>query len=168
MKLKIVFSSLILIVACFWACNSETTTEKNKDTATTVKKRVIADVEPEACRVPDPKNPGEYLPYRITDSCANAYLDDYQAYVTKALDTLEIGGGNPAYNSTRLVYGAKVNLGEIRDILNDSKHKDADDLFVMMGVVNTDSTEMIFVLQSAATGATEYFDFTRPCPPGCP
>lgn len=125
-----------------------------------------SDAEPTACRVPNPEDPEEYLPYRITETCASNYISDYKEYIAGVLDTVVVGGGDSLYNSEKLVRGARVKIGELRAILEDAKYDDDDHLFVMMGIMDTDSTEMIFVLES--TDGDDYFDFTRPCPPGCP
>jgi len=94
-------------------------------------------------------------------------MDKYQAYISEVSTTLE------KYDSLvypdpgkRLVYGAKVDRAELLEVL--LKSEPGDSLFIMMGIMDTDSTELIFAVECKAKENWKFFDFTQPCPTACP
>lgn len=140
---------LVILLACLWACNSE---HQNRP----------------IFKKPDPI-------WQIPSEDAEAYMHSYRQYIREVKDTLEATGGDVNYNNERLVYGAKVNLQELRAILfhsHDTLGLDSiNQLYVMMGISpssGTDSTKLIFALNSTVNNSTKYFNFTMPCPTACP
>ena len=112
---------------------------------------------------------GDTLTYRIKDSCATKFISQYQEFLGELKDTLNTinsGGGFTSTADQQLVWGAKVDLRELREILIRSNMNDS--LFIMQGIMSNNKTEMIFVLKSTDDNTVQYFDFTMPCPTACP
>ena len=151
MKSKIQIT-LFLLSITFYACNLEqpaTVKEPQKILAS------FQDVE------------NRDLSHKIDSADAVNYINDYKLYIDGVNQTI-VNTDNPSYPdpSEKLVYGARVDLIELREILLNAKS--GDQLYAMLGVMPTDSTAIIFTLESASTNKVEFFDFTYPCPTACP
>jgi hypothetical protein len=153
MKSKIhILISLILSSIIFYACNTEQPATVNKS--------------PKAMAISQ-KGEGGNLSHKIDSAHAVNYINDYKSYIDGVNQTI-LNADNPSYPdpSEKLVYGARVDLIELREILLHAKS--GDQLYAMLAVMPTDSTEIIFTLESASTNKVEFFDFTYPCPTACP
>ncbi|MEM9920095.1 MAG: hypothetical protein AAF990_18510 [Bacteroidota bacterium] len=121
---------------------------------------------------PKPRNDST-TPHQIDATAAKNHIDAYEAYIDQVIDTLSSDeGGEWANPGKRLIYGASVDIEELREILFVSdKQGDLakkDSLFIMMGIMDSDSTELIFALKSGVEPSWKFFDFTLPCPNACP
>lgn len=105
--------------------------------------------------------------YQIPNIDARSYIDKYQEYIT----SIEPEISSPE-EAQFLTYGAKVDLAELARIVGRAQDPDSDSsqIFVMMGIMPSDTTEVIFCLNKYSEGnvTSSFFDFTRPCPTSCP
>ncbi|MEM1319210.1 MAG: hypothetical protein AAGG75_03085 [Bacteroidota bacterium] len=102
--------------------------------------------------------------FQIEPEKAFEYANNYREYIDGVKDSL-----GEASNDTRLIYGARVAIDELKEILFNSSATDTSgQLYVMLGIMPSDSTEVIFTLQSGITSEWTSYDFTLPCPTGCP
>ena len=155
MNSKIIFRlSVFLLLICSWACQQETNP------------------------TPPLERPGPGLTdslgsYQIDSADAVQYISDYQNYIDSVSDTLSNNYATQFPNpAEKLVYGARVDLMTLREILlnSDRLNPENDTLYLMMGTMENeaDSTGLIFCLNSGADDSWLFFDFTMPCPNACP
>lgn len=124
------------------------------------------------------------LRYKICEDMAYDYLSRYNSYIDDVRDDLKKYDPT-VYENTRetLNYGSHTTVREFRNILKNTNFKDDDKIFLMNGmkqrkVDGKDVTEVIFVVESFPRGIANakssdgptytYFNFTQPCPNGCP
>lgn len=72
--------------------------------------------------------------------------------------------------SQYIVSGFRVPAADLLGVLmaiNGGNHQSGDSIWAMMAVRDTLAT-LIFQAKDRTTGRTVYYDFTYPCPPGCP
>ena len=150
-KIKILIT-LFLLSITFYACNLE-----QPDTVKESHKILASFQEGE----------NRDLSHKIDSAHAVNYINDYRSYINGVNQSI-LNADNASYPdpSEKLVYGARVDLIELREILLNAKS--GDQLYAMLGVMPSDSTEIIFTLESASTNKVEFFDFTYPCPTACP
>lgn len=110
--------------------------------------------------------------YQIPDTLATHCIDSYNSYIKDVKNDLKntsLGGSI----EKSLIYGAKVDLAELKEIL-DMSNCNTDELYAMLAIMPNDSTEVVFALKSTSVPDEDpttpwiYFDFTNPCPTSCP
>lgn len=103
---------------------------------------------------------------RINNECAFSCINSYEEKIT------EIKAQNATFTNIDelLVRGAKVELNELRSILNAAERNDQDELYAMLAAMPDGATEIVFVLKTfdADKETMEFFNFTQPCPHACP
>jgi len=157
MNLKIIFRLsvfLFLICSCSWACQEETD-------------------PPASPELPHLGLTDSLASYRIDSVDAIQYINNYQEYINSVNDTLSNNYAAQFPDSRKkLVYGARVDLQELRQVLFDANRSnlDNDTLYLMLGTMGNeaDSTGLVFSLQSGTDGSWQFYDFTMPCPNACP
>ncbi len=169
MKSNTIFSvGAFFLLICLWACqNSETTPVENGNKKGRFNPRSGLD---------------NHLTYQIAGFRAKQYIEEYQEYINLVDSTITKEDEELGENSVgKLIYGTKVDLKELKEIL-DSSDMEIDELYLMLGIMDTDSTELIFSLASidstkiisgpdttiSMDTTWTFFDFTMPCPTACP
>lgn len=168
MKTPLFFIYIALVITlCFWTC--QPAPESNNGAgqppalSTDTPDKKLAD---EDCRIVLTPRIGDPLSHEIRDTCAIRYIEEYQHYITEVQNTLTMDHPERFRNvGEKLVFGAKVDRAELREMLMKSSHKDP--LWIMMGIMPSDSTELIFSMKDS-TDTWRYYDFTYPCPTACP
>jgi len=114
-----------------------------------------------------------YESQKIEHQDAEDYINDYRDYIDDVRRDLADSDPTKYPNDKKkLNYGSWVRLGELREVLLNANFKDDDQLYLMNGIKG-DSTEIFFSLRTSQKGPNQdsiwlSFDFTRPCPTGCP
>lgn len=113
--------------------------------------------------------------FQISPDTAKQRIERYAEFSNNMTDFLEAAGVSS--DSTKyFVYGQKVQIDELKSIL-ESATDQHNDLYIMLGIDNvTQETDIIFSLRCDTVQCNfepvlpfwEYFDFTRPCPQYCP
>lgn len=147
--LSLIFSSLF-----FLTCKTDTESEQSQSEL------------PEGTKAKQGSS-GGILSHKIPNADAELYIRQYKEYIEKVDTTLDsIPNGDGMNTDSKLVFGARVDLLEILEIIKDAKPQ--DQLFVMMGLMENDTTEAIFALNTHSTDEWTFYDFTQPCPTACP
>ncbi|MDC8003612.1 hypothetical protein POV27_06085 [Aureisphaera galaxeae] len=123
----------------------------------------------------DDKNcPKSTKTYQIPDSTGINSINNYETYINAVKKDLVKHDTIPTANvDERLIYGAKVELAELREILT-MADCNTDELYAMLAIMPNDSTEIVFALKSTTVMDSDpatpwlFFDFTHPCPTACP
>ncbi len=171
-----IFAILLIFGLGLWACQSEAPTSKKEASSTAI---------PSSSTNATPDNASNATPsttassgqvqqvsnrkvysHAITEDKAQTSIAAYQTYVNSVNQNL-VGENNGFSDApSKLVYGAKVDRYELREILLNSNV--GDELFAMMAIMPNDSTEIVFALKNETTNSWQYYDFTQPCPNACP
>ena len=149
--------SFFVFIISLWACNETQDSQSSSH----------SNSEPGPCHKQIFNS--QELPYAYKDSCAVAAINAYQNTIDTILDSL------PDKDSSDLIYGARVDIDELRSVLvhHFANKTGFDSLYVMLGITEEKETHIIFALQNtsdndASTVQTQYFNFTYPCPSSCP
>lgn len=169
--MKSIIKHAICILTCSFllSCNQEKAT---KDETSVVDKIV------------------SYESHVIEEEDASNGLKAYKSYIELVQNNLSKNNERVFKNNPeKLNYGSEVDLKEFREILLNHRFKNNDKLFLMNAlrpkidkkgdtIEGEYVTEIIFVLESKLVSESKtetdtivsntYFDFTRPCPTGCP
>ncbi len=110
--------------------------------------------------------------YEIDSADAMQYIAGYQEYINGVKKVLDVKAPHLYPNKDQnLIYGVGTTICELKNIIASAQVQDNSEIWIMMGLMSNDSTEMIFALEGEnRKGEKEwqYFDFTRPCPNSCP
>ncbi len=148
---------LCCIITLLQTCNSGSASTNQLNDSAAKEKSIV----------PQISDPGGLPSHEIGNVSAKDYMSRYQAYIDGMNHTVSKNNATEYPDAgKKLIYGAKVDRLELFEILQDSDS--GDDLYIMMGIMPTDSTEMIFALNSSSAQEWLYFDFTQPCPTACP
>ncbi len=161
MKLRnTVFAALAILFACCWSCDANQTSTPTSDDSGSNEQTVL----------------GDSLRHQIPAFKALKYLERYKVYVSGIAAIIDKENSELFPDpDQKLVFGAKVDRLELIEVLKHSMNPNPaikDSVYIMMGIMDTDSTELIFVTEHFDTLKKEtvlrYYDFTRPCPTACP
>ncbi|WP_298512602.1 hypothetical protein [uncultured Kordia sp.] len=123
-----------------------------------------------------------YESHKLGNEEAESGLRKYKTYIDNVRDTLakDAPGAFPDM-ADKLNYGSEVDFDMLLEVLAHRKVECSDKLFVMNAIRPKKEdgktikgefvTEIMFVIESIDKNGTlshTYFDFTRPCPNGCP
>ncbi|MEM6722334.1 MAG: hypothetical protein AAF611_23610 [Bacteroidota bacterium] len=163
---------ILLTCICLIACKQEKTTKK----VTTANSIDSLLTKLNSC-VKD----NTYQHHKLKADTAIASLNSYKNYIDRAkralLSTTDFSDAEDKLN-----YGSKVDFSLLLQVLLKHNFKCTDKLFLLNGIrprrdekgkkIPGDSVaEIIFVLESKDINKQPqytFFDFTRPCPNGCP
>ncbi len=110
--------------------------------------------------------------YEIDSADAMQYITDYHNYINGVKKVLDVKAPHLYPNKDKnLIYGVGTTICELKNIIATAQAQDNSEIWIMMGLMSNDSTEMIFALEGQDENGVEewqFFDFTRPCPNSCP
>ncbi|MBC8756548.1 hypothetical protein H2O64_17885 [Kordia sp. YSTF-M3] len=171
MKSTIKYAVLfVMAFTLFLSCNQEKTDKENPVTKNKLTK------ESKDCN-----NGRGYIKNQICENEAIGYLEDYKTYIDDVVNYLDDQKhGTPLENRKALNYGSETSALELFEVLLEfKKHRGNltdDDRIFLMNVRKPETksksdmlvTEVVLVIQPADGSDNFYFDFTQPCPNGCP
>lgn len=164
--------TVFIVLACtlFVSCNQEKSTKAASD----LKNVQLKDSA-------DCKNGRGYIRNQICYEEASGYLGNYKTYIDGVVTYLdEQEYGTPEENRNALNYGSETSALELLEVLLEfKKHRGDltdDDRVFLMNARKTEThsrnemlvTEIVLVIEPADGSENYYYDFTRPCPNGCP
>lgn len=167
---KFIFFSTLFCIS-FTACKQE---EKIKQKPI-LGKTIVVDWE--TC-----SDSAAYESHRIKNHEGVSSLQQYKTYIDRVKDTLTKTSLIAFPNmDDKLNYGSEVDFNVLLEVLSHRKYACSDKLFLMNamrpkivdGKPSKDEivAEILFVIESKdekGNPTYTYFDFTRPCPNGCP
>jgi hypothetical protein len=172
--MKTSIKSVVLIAIAFilfLSCNQEKAIEQEVQVKNAITEKILNDC----------LGRGK-IKNQICENKAYDYLNDYKEFIDDVrvnLDKQE--HGTPEENRQALNYGSQTTALELLEVLltlekNRGPFDEKDKVFLMNARKPAKDTlgnaiivtETVFVVEPANGDENYYFDFTRPCPNGCP
>jgi hypothetical protein len=166
-KLTLIFCAISLLA---YSCG-ESETKSTEEVLTYLAGNMDSS---QGCEIPFVEDSsGNTLAYRMRDTCAMNAIRGYKDSIDLVKNLLQSqDSANYTNVDETLIYGIGIDMREIKRIINASRFSSNDSLYVMMGIMPSGGTGMIFALESQEQATSnkewQYFDFTRPCPNSCP
>ncbi|WP_298425250.1 hypothetical protein [uncultured Kordia sp.] len=169
MKTTITYAVLLIITFIYLVSCNHTQAETNSF------KPIVVDW--------DLSCPHEHEPHKIGSTEATKGLTEYKDYIDRVKETLDKKAPEAFPDKEdKLNYGSEVDFDLLLEVLAHRKFVCSDKLFLMntirpkldenrKPIEGEPVTEIMFVLESKdhkENPTYTYFDFTRPCPNGCP